>query len=188
MRTLLTTAALAAALLALAAVQAQAAVTVFGDPAASQCSEAAIAGKSDAASEFTCTTALNQDSLTAYDRAGTFVNRGVMKLRRDEYEASHADFDAALALAPTMGEAWVNRGAMWVGEKHYQAGLDDLNKGLALGVKEQEKAYFNRALAYEGLDDEKSAYFDYQHALQLKPNWILPQKELLRFHVTQKPE
>jgi tetratricopeptide (TPR) repeat protein len=188
MRTLLTSAALTIVLSALAAVQAQAAVTVFGDAAASQCSQAAIAGKSDPTSEYSCTTALNEDSLTAFDRAGTFVNRGVMKLRRAEFESSHADFDAALALAPSMGEAWVNRGAMWVGEKNYKAGLADLNKGLTLGVKEQEKAYFNRALAYEGLDDEKSAYFDYQHALQLKPDWILPQKELLRFHVSQKPD
>jgi tetratricopeptide (TPR) repeat protein len=188
MRTILTTTAIAAALMTLAAVQADAAVTVFGDEAAGQCSQAAIAGRSDASSESYCTTALNEDTLSAEDRAGTFVNRGVMKLRREEFESSRADFNAALALVPTMGEAWVNRGAMWVGEKRYQAGLDDLNKGLALGVKEKEKVYFNRALAYEGLDDEKSAYFDYQHALQLKPDWLLPQKELLRFHVSQKPE
>jgi tetratricopeptide (TPR) repeat protein len=176
------------ALALLAAVPAKAAVTVLGDAIANQCSEAAIAGKSDPVSENLCTQALTEDTLTAEDRAGTFVNRGVMKLRRDEWESSHADFDAALALAPGIGEAWVNRGAMWVGEHNYKAGLSDLNKGLSLGVKEPEKAYFNRALAYEGLDDEKSAYFDYQHALQLKPDWVLPQKELLRFHVSQKPE
>ena len=183
MRTMLI---LAAALIS--AGQARAAVTVFGDATATQCSEAAIAGKSDPASETLCTKALNEDTLSAEDRAGTFVTRGVMKLRRFEYESSHTDFDAALALVPTMGEAWVNRGAMWVGLKNYKAGLSDLNKGLTLGVKEEEKVYFNRALAYEGLDDEKSAYFDYQHAVQLKPDWILPQKELLRFHVSQKPE
>jgi tetratricopeptide (TPR) repeat protein len=171
---------------ALAVGGAQAAVTVFGDEAAGQCSQAAIAGKADPASENYCTTALDYDTLTNADRAGTLVNRGVMKLRREEYESAHADFNAALKLVPNLGEAWVNRGAMWVGEKHYQSGLDDLNKGLALGVKEPEKVYFNRALAYEGLDDEKSAYLDYQQALALKPDWLLPQKELLRFHVTQR--
>ncbi|HEY1447045.1 MAG TPA: tetratricopeptide repeat protein [Caulobacteraceae bacterium] len=188
MRNLLTSAALTVALSGLAVLPAQAAVTVFGDEAASQCSQAAIAGRSDTSSESYCTTALNEDTLSSEDRAGTFVNRGIMKLRREQFESSRVDFNAALALVPTMGEAWANRGAMWVGEKRYQAGLDDLNKGLSLGVKEKEKVYFNRALAYEGLDDEKSAYFDYQHALELKPGWVLPQKELLRFHVSQKPE
>jgi tetratricopeptide (TPR) repeat protein len=188
MRNFLGSAALAVAFSGLVVLPAGAAVTVFGDEAAGQCSQAAIAGRSDASSESYCTTALNEDTLSAEDRAGTFVNRGIMKLRREEFESSHADFNAAVALVPTMGEAWANRGAMWVGEKRFQAGLDDLNKGLALGVKEKEKVYFNRALAFEGLDDEKSACFDYQHALQLKPDWLLPQKELLRFHVSQKPE
>ncbi|HXU99187.1 MAG TPA: hypothetical protein VG166_01660 [Caulobacteraceae bacterium] len=180
------TAILGACLALLAAGGASAAVTVFGDAAASECSKAAIAGKADPVSENFCTTALNFDTLDAEGRAGTFVNRGVMKLRRAEYELAHGDFDAALKLVPAMGEAWVNRGAMWVGEKRYQSALEDLNKGIGLGVTEPEKAYFNRALAYEGLDDEKSAYLDYRQALTLKPDWLLPQKELLRFTVTRR--
>ena len=63
-----------------------------------------------------------------------------------------------------MGEAYVNRGAVLIGEHHYAESLGDLNKGLQLGVEEPAKVYFNRALAYEGMDDEKSAYFDYQKA------------------------
>ena len=176
---------LATAVAALSVGGARAAVTVFGSDSATQCSKAATDGKSDAASELYCTRALNEDTLMGDDRAGTFVNRGVMKLRRGDFEASHADFDAALALAPKMAEAWVNRGAMWVGERQYQSGLDDLNRALELGVKEPEKAYYDRALAYEGLDNEKAAYFDYQKALELKPNWVLPQHELLRFHVSR---
>jgi tetratricopeptide (TPR) repeat protein len=177
---------LGACMAALAAGGAQGAVTVFGDEAATECSQAAIAGKADPTSERFCTQALDYDTLSAADRAGTFVNRGVMKLRRAEYEAAHTDFNAALKLVPALGEAWVNRGAMWVGEKRYQSALDDLNKGLTLGVKEPEKVYFNRALAYEGLDDEKSAYLDYRKALAIKPDWLLPQKELLRFTVIQR--
>ena len=109
-----------------------------------------------------------------------------MKLRRNEYEPARTDFDTAIALQPKLGEAWVNRGAAEVGEKRYQAALDDINGALKLGVKEPEKAYFNRALAYEGLDDEKSAYLDYLQALTLKPGWALPEHELLRFTVSHK--
>ena len=32
----------------------------------------------------------------------------------------------------------------------------------------------------------KSAYFDYQKAVELSPDWEAPQKELARFHVERK--
>ena len=163
-----------------------AAVTVFGGGMAEDCSHAAIAGKSDPGSILTCSLALGGEDLNRIDRAGTLINRGVMKLRRLAFEEARADLDAAIALTPAIGEAWINLGAVAVGERHYEAALDDLNKALKLGVKEPEKAYFNRALAYEGLDDEKSAYFDYQQALALKPGWSLPKTELLRFTVTRR--
>ncbi|MBA3810829.1 MAG: hypothetical protein H0X27_04120 [Caulobacteraceae bacterium] len=165
---------------------ASAAAVVFGGGLAQECSHAALAERSDAASILGCDRALEIEDLSTMDRAGTFINRGVMKLRRGEYEGAHADFDAGIALAPKLGEAWINRGAMFVGQRQFQAGLNDLNRGLELGVREGEKAYFNRALAYEGLDDEKSAYLDYQQALALKPDWPLPQRELLRFTVTRR--
>ena len=101
-------------------------------------------------------------------------------------DQARADFDAAIALEPKLGEGWVNRGALSISERRYQEGMDDINHGLQLGVKEPEKAYFNRAVAYEGLDDEKAAYLDYQQALSLKPDWALPQRELLRFTVTRR--
>jgi lipoprotein NlpI len=161
-------------------------MSVLGGGLAEACSKAALADRADAVSLATCDNALESEDLDSHDRAGTYINRGVMRLRRDEFELARADFDAAIALAPTIGEAFVNRGAAFVGEKRYEAGLADINSALRLGVKEPEKAYFNRALAYEGLDDEKSAYMDYQQALALKPGWALPEHELLRFTVSRR--
>ncbi len=163
-----------------------AATIVIGDGLAEACSKAALADRSDPQSIQQCDAALQSELLDVHNRAGTLVNRGVMRLRREEFELARADFDAAIALAPTIGEAYVNRGAVFVGEKRFQAGLDDINSALRLGVKEPEKAYFNRALAYEGLDDEKSAYLDFQQALTLKPGWDLPAHELMRFAVTRR--
>ncbi len=165
---------------------ASAAVTVLGGGMAQDCSRAAFAGKADPSSILTCTLALGGEDLNRIDRAGTLINRGVMKLRSLAFEEARADFDASIALTPRIGEAWVNLGAVSVGERRYQAALDDLTRAIELGLKEPEKAYFNRALAYEGLDDEKSAYFDYQQALALKPGWTLPRHELLRFTVTRR--
>lgn len=176
-----------AAILALAASgSAKAAITVLGSGEAQACYRAALSGKADADAITSCDVALETEPLDKKDRGGTLINRGVLKLQRRQYDAARSDFDAGIALIPTTGEGWIDRGATYVAQKRYQEGLDDLDKGISLGPKEPAKAYFNRALAHEGLDDEKSAYLDYQQALALKPGWDLPQKELLRFTVTRR--
>jgi tetratricopeptide (TPR) repeat protein len=165
---------------------AKASVTVIGGGQAEACSKAALAGKSDSLSEKTCTQALETEMLSPRDRAGTFINRGVLKLRRAMFEAATKDFNAALSLKPDMGEAYVNRGAASIGEHRYAESLPDFNKAISLGVEDPAKIYYNRALAYEGLDDVKSAYFDYQKAVELNPGWEAPKTELLRFHVSSR--
>lgn len=166
--------------------QARAAVTVIGGGLAEACSKAALSGKTTVTDERLCTQALETELLSPRDRAGTYINRGVLKLRRLNFEAATKDFNAAVAIEPNMGEAYVNRGAASIGEHRYAESLPDLNKAIALGVEEPAKAYFNRALAYEGLDDVKSAYFDYQKAVELSPDWQAPKDELVRFHVSAK--
>lgn len=176
----------AATLALFSAGSACAAVTVIGDTLAEDCSQAAFHGKSDNASLELCNMALENGVLGARDQAGTYVNRGVIQMGRHDYDDARADFDRAISIDAKMGEGWVNRGAVNVGEKRYQDAVSDISKGLELGITEPAKAYYNRALAYEGLDDEKSAYFDYEQAVTLEPKWDLPQKELLRFTVIQK--
>lgn len=174
-----------AGLLAIAGAS-QAAVTVLGGGMARQCSEAALGGESATKFDDICTMALETELLSLRDRAGTYVNRGVLKLRRKEFGPAQFDFNRAIETKPDVGEAYVNRGAAAVGARRYAEGLADINKALELGVEEPEKAYYNRALAYEGLDDMKAAYFDYQKAVELKPEWEAPKKELARFTVERR--
>ena len=165
---------------------AAAAVTVIGDTSATDCSKAAFAGHADNDTLRSCDLALQNDLLDRRDEAGTYVNRGVLYMLLHNYVAARADFDTAIKIEPNLGEGWVNRGAVDIGEKRYQDGLTDINKAIELGIEEPAKAYYNRAIAYEGLDDAKSAYLDYQQALQLDPKWDLPKQELLRFTVTRR--
>ena len=160
-------------------------MTVIGGGLAQACSLAAIRGESDFKSERVCTDAL-EEFMNTRDRAGTFVNRGVLKLRRGDYKQASADFDAAVRVMPEMGEAYVNRGAASIGQHRYAESLTDINKALSLGVEEPAKAYYNRALAYEGLDDAKSAYFDYQKAIEIQPDWNAPKEQLTRFSVSHR--
>ena len=176
----------ATALAVLAGTAAQASVTVLGGGMARDCSRAAFNGESATRYEMLCTQALESEVLSLKDRAGTYVNRGVFKLRRAEYAKASGDFTRAVGLNPGLGEAYVNRGAAAVGDRRYADGLADLNRAIELGVGEPEKAYYNRALAYEGLDDLKAAYFDYQKAAELRPAWEAPKRELARFSVERR--
>jgi tetratricopeptide (TPR) repeat protein len=165
---------------------ASAAVTVIGGGLAEGCSNAAITGKSDRKFEDLCTRAIEEEALSPRDRAGTYVNRGVMKLRRANYDAALLDFNEAVRIKPDMGEGYVNRGAAALGQHRYPESLVDLNKGIELGVDELAKAYYNRAMVYEGLEDAKAAYFDYQKAVELSPDWTAPKEQLVRFKVSRK--
>ena len=156
---------------------------VLGGGAAKDCSIAAIDGRSDRKSVLTCTTALETENLNFRDRARTYVNRGVLQMRQRDFPTARADFDAASRIDPDLGEAWVNRGATYVGEERYSDALGQIDKGLALGVKDPEKAWFNRGMANEGLGDLKSAYQDYSKAAELDPEWDAPKRELMRFTV-----
>ena len=176
----------ASAALAWASSAGAGAMTVIGGGMAKECSRAALGGESALRFEQQCTMALDSELLSLRDRAGTYVNRGILKLRRHEFASAQFDFNRAIETQPKLGEAYVNRGAAAVGAKRYADGLIDLNKALELGIDEPEKAYYNRALAFEGLDDMKSAYLDYRKAVELKPDWEQPKKELVRFTVERR--
>ena len=166
--------------------EARAAVTVIGGGLAEACSQAAVRGESDREYEELCDLAIETEFLNARDRAGTYVNRGVLRMRREEYGKAVEDFDQAIRMKPDLGEGYVNRGAAYIGQQRYEASLGEINRGLELGVEEPAKAYYNRALAYEGLEDARSAYFDYQKAQELAPGWSAPTEQLARFTVTRR--
>jgi len=178
-------AALAAVMVAALAGPAAASVLVLGDSLAADCSKAAFAGRSDPAAVELCGRALEEESLNRRDRAGTFVNRGVMRMRDRDYPAALADFERAIALEPTLGEAYVNRGVARMAEPDYPAALADIERGLELGVDEPAKAYYNRGLVHESLGDAHAAWLDYRKAQELDPDWEAPRKQLKRFTVRQ---
>lgn len=160
---------------------ATASVLIIGGGMANDCSEAVIRGRSDDDTMRLCTSALEVETLSTGDRARTLVNRGVIQLRRQAYVEARADFDAAGRIEPKLGEVYVNRGAALVAEDRFAEGLDEIDRGLALGVKQPERAYYNRALAHENLGDVKAAYYDFQRAAELDPKWSAPKEELARF-------
>ena len=92
----------------------------------------------------------------------------------------------AISGNPLIGEIFVNRGAALIGKSRYAEAVAEIDKGIGLGVEEAHKAYFNRALAREGLDDMKGAYLDYRTAIKLEPTFELAQAQLTRFTVVRR--
>jgi len=168
------------------AAPASSAAFVLGGGLANACSRFAVDGRSDDYSLNTCTYALETEVMGKRDRAATLVNRGVTRRHRKVYGGPNREFHRAFRLGPAIGEASANRGAALLAQRRWQEGMADIDKGLTLNPDEPEKAYFNRALAWEALDDMEAAWRDYNKALALKPDWEAPRKELARFTVTPK--
>ena len=164
---------------------------VLGGGRAQACYQAArmseVRGPAMASQIDTCDAALETEALSVRDRAGTFVNRGILRMSRREYELALADYAQAIRLAPDSGVAHVNRGAALIALERPDEGVAAIDQGLALNAEQPEKAYVNRGYGREMLGDLKGAYFDFTRAAELKPGWELPRKELARFTV-RRPE
>lgn len=151
---------------------------------AEACSKAAKIGLATPDTLENCSLAILQEPLPAKDLAGTYVNRGTMFLALMNWGAALSDFDQALHIYPTMGEAYVNRGGALIGMHRYKEAVDDIDRGIAMNPEQLEKAYANRALAKWSLDDLKGAYLDFTKAQELKPDWDYPAQQLAHFTVT----
>ena len=169
---------------AAAAVPTTAAMTVVGSGYAHSCYVSAESRHASPADIAFCTTALTEDGLNARDRAATYVNRGILMMRKKDYDKAIADYEAAIKTRPEMAEAWVNKGIALV----YKTGRDEeaisaLTKGIELKTSRPEVAYYSRGLAYELTGDAKNAYYDYKQASELRPDWEEPARQMLRFQV-----
>jgi tetratricopeptide (TPR) repeat protein len=162
---------------------AQRPVIVFGGGFARDCYEAV---KKDSLVAIRaldiCTVALDQEELSPSNRAATHINRGILHMRQQSHGRAAQDFDAALKLSPDMPEAKINLGAMHYYLGDYPAAVVALNEGVKVeDTESRAAAYYNRALAYERMNNLEAAYADYGQALAVDPQFELAAKQLKRF-------
>ena len=129
-----------------------------------------------------CTGAL-LSGLSPRDRAATLVNRGIIHMNRTDYDRALTDFDAAVALQPTLAEGHINRGAALLAQDDFAGAITAIDRGLELSPEEPARAYYNRGVAHEELGDVRAAYNDYRRAADMAPTWAPPRTELARFRV-----
>ena len=169
-----------------AASGARAAVTVVGNGAAHSCYQFAEFGGNTNDGITTCDFALEQTTLSVKDRAATFVNRGILRVRKDDAEEALSDYNQGIGLNPLLGEAYVDRGAVMIVLKHYDDALADFDKGISLGANRLEIAYYDRAVVDEALGNIRAAYEDYKKASEIQPDFALANEQLSRFRVVRK--
>ena len=175
---------LLAAFAAAVSVPALGAVTVVGSSSARMCFEAADSPLQPSIREMRyCDEALAQDALSEHDTVATHVNRGILKLRRNQVDAAIADFDQAIRIDPRQPEAYLNKGAALIRVNNPTEALRLFTVALEYNTRRPEIAHFGRAIANESLGNVRAAYNDYRRASELDPDWDEPQTELRRFRV-----
>lgn len=161
----------------------QASVVTIGGGFAASCYQSAKIQDSRARAIEECDLALSEEALTRDDRVATFVNRGVLHLRRQNLKAATSDFDSALRLNPRQPEAWLNKAVQQVRFGNGADALPLVAKALEYRTAKPALAYFVRAVAYEDSGNIAAAYRDLQRARELEPEWQEPIIELRRFKV-----
>jgi tetratricopeptide (TPR) repeat protein len=178
--------ALAGALAGLA-LPASAAILVIGNSSARLCYEAADAPLMPSPTDIArCDSALADDNLGSADTVATYVNRGILRLRRGQTNDAIADFDSATRLDPSQPEAYLNKGIALLRLENSDGALRLFDAAIAHNTRRPELAYFARAIANEMLGNVRAAYNDYRQASQISPNWREPQVELTRFRVVSR--
>jgi tetratricopeptide (TPR) repeat protein len=175
-----------AAFLAVLSIPASASVISIGSTSASLCYQAADSPVEPTFAEIRiCDTALNEEGLTGNDRVATHVNRGILRLRRNQIDLAISDFDRAMALDPNEPEAYLNKGAAMIKQRNPGAALGLFTMAIERRTSRPELAHFGRAIANEALGNAREAYRDYRRASELDPDWAEPRSELARFRVVR---
>ncbi|MBI2993507.1 MAG: tetratricopeptide repeat protein [Gammaproteobacteria bacterium] len=125
-----------------------------------------------------CTHAIQYGRLSMRDRLATYVNRGILYMAQKDFERAAKDYETAVGLNPPSGEVFVNRGNLSFLTNAYSDAINEYTRALELGLEKDHIAYYNRAMAYERVRNFDGAEADYRRAIELKPQWFMPQARL----------
>lgn len=157
---------------------------VLGDGLARQCYVDAVSGNPGQSRAIArCEAALRNIGMSKLNRASTWVNLGILQMRSGAYEQSLESYDKSLSIAPDSPEALINRGAALIFLDRNAEAVADLTRSIEIGTKKLPEALYNRALAYEKLEQLENAYIDLQKAVALKPDFDAAQNALSRYSV-----
>lgn len=157
---------------------AQSMTVLGGNPDARDCFEAARFEGVSMRDIAACDRALVPGATRRKDRIATYVNRGILKARNSDQAGAMADYESALKMAPRQAEVFVNRGNVRYATGDVAGALDDYARSLELDIRDQGAVHYNLGLAHEKLGQADAARRNYERALEIKPDWLLPRRRL----------
>lgn len=172
-----------AAVLANLSTSAGAAVLTLSGPLSTNCYRAAMSNDARAAAIDGCTRALQEEPLSASDRAATLVNRGIVYMSGGHSDSADADFNAALRLDSALSDGWLNKGFLRLRLGQGRDALPLIQKGIDTGAEGRALAIFARGVAHEQMGNFNAAYADLRLAQRLEPRWKLPRQYLASYQV-----
>lgn len=176
-------AALICAGLALSPAPAAAQTVVLGKSLAAACYQHARVGDASPDAMDACDRGLKQ-ATSRRNIAATYLNRSILWIHRGQYAKALEDVEASVHYK-AFAEADSTRGAIYFHMGRYSEAVEEITRAIESGeLMEPEKAYYNRGLTYEKMERIEAAYYDYEMAAELAPEWDRPREELSRFIVT----
>ena len=127
-----------------------------------------------------CDQAILHGRLTRKDLLATYVNRGILYGAMEDYQKALKDYRTAVELEPDTGEVYVNLGNLYLLSRKYDVAIQQYSTAIELTLTKNHIAHFNRAMAYENNKQFANAEADYRRAIELSPEWVLPQLRLER--------
>lgn len=127
-----------------------------------------------------CDQAILHGRLTRKDLLATYVNRGILYGAMEDYQRALKDYRTAIDLGPQTGEVYVNLGNLYLLSQKYDVAIRQYTTAIELTLTKDHIAHFNRAMAYENNKEFANAEADYRRAIELSPEWVLPQLRLER--------
>ena len=127
-----------------------------------------------------CNLAIDLGTLRRGDRAGTFVNRGIIESTIGNYKHAMADYDRALRVQPELPEAYVGRGNVLFVQGDIAGAIREYDRALGMEMSRRHIPFLNRGMALEARGDLDGAERDYREALRLQPDWPLAASRIER--------
>lgn len=126
------------------------------------------------------------DQLSTRDLAATHINLGVLYMRRGDNDDAQTHYRKAIDIHPSTPEAYINYGASLIYSGDYQEAINAINTAIELKTVKMPEALFNRAMAYDRLENYRSAYRDLKQVLILKPEWPAALEAIDNYTVTTR--
>jgi tetratricopeptide (TPR) repeat protein len=145
--------------------------TYIGSSLGKECFEAVSLGTTSHGDLRVCDNAIQSGTLTSKDLSATYVNRGIILMRMEQYTKAVKDYERALDINPDLAEAKINMGAALIGLRRYASAIAYLEQGLASETFSAHVAYYNLGIAHERLGDYKGARGYYLSATDIVPEW-----------------